>query len=66
MTALTIKKDILLPNGKILELDASPTFMEKVRTHFNLPVTQDLDDSYIRKFVWEAFKTAIDKAEGSR
>lgn len=61
-TNLTNKKSIQLPQGGILEVDASPQFMEVVKKHFELTKDADVNDDHIRMYIWGAFKNAVDKA----
>jgi hypothetical protein len=57
------KKYISLPKGGILEVDASPKFLEIVRKQFNLNAQQRVSDDHIRMYIWGAFNNAMDKAE---
>ena len=62
-TLNTIKKNIQLPKGGILEVDVTPKFLEIVRSHFGMSENQSVTDDCIRMYIWGAFKNAIDKAE---
>jgi hypothetical protein len=57
-------RHIPLPKGGTLELTVMPGFYERVRLHFGLPSDAPVDDDHLRMFVFGAFKTAVDKAEG--
>lgn len=58
-----IKKQISLPKGGTLEVDATPQFLEAVARQFSLPSSSDVSDDYIRMYVWGALKNAVDKAD---
>lgn len=57
------KRFISLPKGETLEVDTTPQFLEKVKQHFQLPSTLEVNDDHIRMFIYGAFKNAIDKTE---
>jgi hypothetical protein len=57
------KRLVSLPNGESLELEFTPAFYDKVRSHFGLSFDVIPDDNYIRMFVWGALQTAMTKAE---
>ena len=59
------KRQITLPNGNILQLDASREFLEIVRQHFNLDDTSQVDNEHLRIFVLTTTSAAIDKAESN-
>lgn len=63
METQTIKKNISLPRGGVLEVELTPKFLEVVSTHFALPDPGYVDDDHIRMYIWGAFKNAIDKSE---
>jgi hypothetical protein len=65
-TNLTTKKNIQLPQGGVLEVDASPQFIEVVKKHFGLSVCSEVNDDHIRMYIWGAFKNAIDKSVGKK
>jgi len=58
-----IKKNIPLPRGGELEVEASPRFLEIVKQHFGLPTVLEVNDEHVRMYIWGAFKNAVDKAE---
>jgi hypothetical protein len=58
-----MKRDIRLPNGSNLELEASEAFYDKVRQHFELPHGIMPSDDHVRMFIYGACKNAFDKAE---
>lgn len=62
-TNLAIKKNIQLPKGGFLEVEATPQFIEIVKKHFQLQRNHDVSDDHIRMYVWGAFKNAVDKVE---
>lgn len=56
-------KFIKLLNGSTLEVSIYPGFMEKLREHYNLESTTQIDDDHIRMYIYGAFKGAIDKQQ---
>lgn len=56
-------KQIRLPNGNTLEVSIFPGFLEKVKNHFSLNDICDVNDDYIRMYIYYAFRNAIDKTE---
>jgi hypothetical protein len=56
-------KLIRLPNGSTLEVSIFPGFLEKVRDHFSLKSSSDVEDDHIRMYIYGVFKTAVDKTE---
>ena len=53
------KRNIFLPNGKNLEVEVTPKFLEIVSSHFGV---SSPNDDHIRAYIWGALKNAIDKA----
>ena len=58
-----ISRSISLPGGGVLEVDATPEFLEVVRQHFELSNVDDVRNDHIRMYIYGACKGAIDKAE---
>ena len=56
-------KHITLKNGNTLEVTIYPGFMDKVKNHFGLDLSSQIDDDHIRMYIYSAFKGAIDKVE---
>tara|TARA_B100000214_G_C23954714_1_gene622215 strand:- start:1094 stop:1291 length:198 start_codon:yes stop_codon:yes gene_type:complete len=54
---------IRLPNGLDLEIQLTKKFLEIVRSHYSLSESEEVGDSYIRKYVYESMLSAVDKAE---
>jgi len=54
-------KHVRLPNGNTLEVTIYPGFLEKVREHFSLEPSSQINDDHIRMYIYSAFKSAIDK-----
>tara|TARA_B100000214_G_scaffold373591_1_gene354237 strand:- start:535 stop:759 length:225 start_codon:yes stop_codon:yes gene_type:complete len=59
------KINIDLPNGSSLEVEYVDGFIEKVREGLCLLDSDNITDSHIRRFIFESFKIAVDKAESS-
>tara|TARA_R110000824_G_scaffold96509_2_gene231059 strand:+ start:377 stop:565 length:189 start_codon:yes stop_codon:yes gene_type:complete len=57
------KIEITLPRGGILEVEATQDFLEKVRSHFNLRLSDDVDNDHIRMFIFGSLQSAVEKAE---
>jgi hypothetical protein len=56
-------RNILLPNGNILEVTIKPGFLEKIVSQFNLGEVKNVSNEHIRMYIFGAFKNAIDKVE---
>jgi hypothetical protein len=57
------KRFISLPKGEMLEVDTTPQFLERVKQHFQLSSSVEVNDDHIRMFIYGAFKNAVDKSE---
>lgn len=56
-------RKIKLPQGGTLEVECTDTFLDLVRKHFDLAPGSNVDDTYIRMFVWGACNDAVSKVE---
>jgi len=56
-------RNIILPQGGVLEVQMTQEFIDKLRQHFGLFGDQPLDDDHVRMYVWGATNTAVNKAE---
>lgn len=59
-------RNVVLPNGNVLELEIKDGFYDKVRQHFGLPTDSYVDDDHLRMFVYGSLKTAIDRVENEQ
>ena len=59
------KIDIELQSGNTLEIEYVEEFIDKVRTGLGLLATEEITEKHIKKFIFESFKSAVDKAENS-
>lgn len=59
----TTKKDIVLPQGGVLEVELTDQFLDIVADHFMVQDRSSVTDDHLRMYIWGAFKNAIDKAE---
>jgi len=57
------EKIIKLPNGLDLNVQVTPEFLNIVKDHFSLQSVLDVDDDYIRQFIYGSVNSALDKAE---
>tara|TARA_Y100000310_G_scaffold244265_1_gene248957 strand:+ start:126 stop:332 length:207 start_codon:yes stop_codon:yes gene_type:complete len=57
------EKIIKLPNGLDLSVQVTPEFLNIVKDHFSLQSILDVDDDYIRQFIYGSVNGALDKAE---
>ena len=55
------KRDIILPDGSVLELEHNDQFLDQVREKMKLGPNDKVDDSAIRGFLHGAFSNAIEK-----
>ena len=53
-------KFIKLPNGSTLEVSIYPGFLDKVKDHFGLNESSNVNDDHIRLYIYGAFKSALD------
>jgi len=58
-----MKKKIKLPNGLFLEVFVTPVFLSRVREHFDLQPSDDINDDHIRRFIYGAVDSAVGSAE---
>jgi AAA+ superfamily predicted ATPase len=56
------KRIIELPQGGTLELDCTSEFFDVVKKSLNI-TGRDVSDAELKGFIYEAFKSGIDKAE---
>lgn len=59
-------RDILLPNGSLLEVSMKPEFLHRIVNHFGLDGANSITDEHIRMYIFGAFKNALDKVEDGR
>lgn len=57
-----LNKNITLPNRQTLEVQLTPSFLDKVALQFQIE-KNEVSDDHIRMFIYGALKGAIDKAE---
>jgi len=57
------KRNIKLPNGATLEVEASERFYEAIRFEYNLDENAEVTDDHIRLFVHGTMDNAVAKAE---
>jgi len=57
------KRNIKLPNGSTLEIEASERFYEAIRFEYNLDENTIVTDDQIRLFVHGTMSNAVDTAE---
>jgi hypothetical protein len=63
LTELTMeKRNIELPNGSTLEVEATERFYEAIRFEYSLGENTVITDEHIRLFVHGAMSNAVDKA----
>ena len=55
-------KYVPLPRGGTLEIQMTPSFIDKVRYHFGLKESDPVTDDHFRMFIWGALNFAIEKA----
>lgn len=58
-------REIKLANGSILTIDVYPGFYDRVRARFQLPVGEHVHDDYVRMFLFNEVKSAVDNAESN-
>jgi hypothetical protein len=56
------KRNVKLPNGNILEIEATERFYEAIRFEYNLDENVEITDDHIRLFVHGTMTNAVDKA----
>ena len=54
------KRNIILKDDGVLNVQYSPDFLTKIREHFDLSEEQEVSDDYIRMFIYGSFKNAVD------
>jgi len=57
------KRNVQLPNGQTLELEATERFYEAIRYEFKLEPFSPITDEQISTFIHGTMKNAVDKAE---
>ena len=57
------EKIINLPNGLDLEVQVTPEFLNIVKEHFELKSVLEVDDNYIKQFIYGSVNSALEKAE---
>ncbi len=57
------KRNIELPNGSTLEVEATERFYEAIRFEYNLDKNISITDDHIRLFVYGTMSNAVDAAE---
>ena len=57
------KRNIALPNGSTLEVEATERFYEAIRFEYNLDKSISITDDHIRLFVYGTMSNAVDAAE---
>jgi hypothetical protein len=56
------KRNVKLPNGSTLEIEATERFYEAIRFEYNLDKAAVITDDHIRLFVHGTMTNAVDKA----
>ena len=56
-------RNIKLPNGGILEVEASERFYDAIRFEYKLDKSEEVTDDHIRLFVYGTMNNAVTKAE---
>lgn len=57
------KRNIKLPNGSILEIEASERFYDAIRFEYKLDENTEITDDHIRLFVYGTMNNAVIEAE---
>jgi hypothetical protein len=57
------KRNVQLPNGSTLEIEASERFYEAIRFEYKLDKSIEITDDHIRTFVYGTVNTAVQNAE---
>jgi len=57
------KRNVTLPNGGILEIEATDRFYEAIRFEYKLDESTTITDDHIRLFVYGTMNNAVEKAE---
>lgn len=57
------KRNIELPNGSTLEVEATERFYEAIRFEYSLDKNAAISDDHIRMFVYGTMSNAVDAAE---
>ena len=57
------KRNIELPNGSMLEVEATERFYEAIRFEYNLDKNISITDDQIRMFVYGTMNNAVAEAE---
>lgn len=63
MTTNFNTRDIMLPNGSILQLSVSDEFYSVVKKYFNLTDFDSVTDDHLRHFIFNVTSSALDKSE---
>ena len=57
------KRNVQLPNGSTLEIEATERFYEAIRFEYKLDKSIEITDDHIRTFVYGTVNTAVQNAE---
>ncbi len=57
------KRNVKLPNGSTLEIEATERFYEAIRFEYSLGENTVITDDHIRLFVHGTMSNAVDRAE---
>tara|TARA_R110001599_G_scaffold21341_4_gene80081 strand:+ start:1864 stop:2067 length:204 start_codon:yes stop_codon:yes gene_type:complete len=57
------KRNIELPNGSMLEVEATERFYEAIRFEYSLDKNATISDDHIRMFVYGTMNNAVAEAE---
>jgi hypothetical protein len=63
MESIMEKRNIKLPNGSTLEVEASERFYEAIRYEYKLDENAEITDDHIRLFVHGTMDNAVTEAE---
>jgi hypothetical protein len=55
----TVKYKMTLSDGSVLEVEATPAFLAKVRQQLFIHEDAPVEDEHVKKFVCEALKGAV-------
>ena len=60
------KRLIQLPKGGELEVSITDAFLKQVRDYFDIDSQSIVSNDHVRVFVYESFKSAVEKVEKNR
>lgn len=59
-------RDIILPQGGVLNVTMTERFRDVLRRHFKLADDAVIEDDHVRMYMFGAVKSALEKSESER